>query len=132
MTSRAPRGPVYQLSDVGFATAACSPPPLTRRRHLPAAAALQGTMTWGEQNSEEEAWEQLDYALSQGVNFIDTGWPGTDAASAAAAAAAAPAPGAPAAGAASAAAAARGPLSARGGVSMTRACPWCGDSDGTA
>jgi aryl-alcohol dehydrogenase-like predicted oxidoreductase len=31
-----------------------------------------GTMTWGEQNSEAEAHEQLDYALSQGVNFIDT------------------------------------------------------------
>lgn len=30
-------------------------------------------MTWGEQNSEEEAWEQLDYAVSQGINFIDTG-----------------------------------------------------------
>lgn len=33
----------------------------------------QGTMTWGEQNTEEEAWEQLDYAFSQGVNFLDTG-----------------------------------------------------------
>ncbi|EFN51689.1 hypothetical protein CHLNCDRAFT_27720 [Chlorella variabilis] len=33
---------------------------------------LQGTMTFGEQNSEEEAWEQLDYAVGQGVNFIDT------------------------------------------------------------
>ena len=31
-----------------------------------------GTMTWGEQNSEEEAHQQLDYALSQGVNFVDT------------------------------------------------------------
>ncbi|GLC33117.1 hypothetical protein PLESTB_000368700 [Pleodorina starrii] len=31
-----------------------------------------GTMTWGEQNTEEEAFEQLDYALSVGVNFIDT------------------------------------------------------------
>eukprot|EP01025_Chloroclados_australasicus_P044082 TRINITY_DN474_c1_g1_i1.p1 TRINITY_DN474_c1_g1~~TRINITY_DN474_c1_g1_i1.p1 ORF type:complete len:362 (-),score=26.31 TRINITY_DN474_c1_g1_i1:293-1378(-) len=31
-----------------------------------------GTMTWGVQNTEEEAWEQLDYALSQGINFIDT------------------------------------------------------------
>ncbi|KAG2494215.1 hypothetical protein HYH03_007571 [Edaphochlamys debaryana] len=29
-------------------------------------------MTWGEQNTEEEAHEQLDYALSVGVNFIDT------------------------------------------------------------
>ena len=31
-----------------------------------------GTMTWGEQNSEAEAHEQLDYALARGVNFIDT------------------------------------------------------------
>ena len=31
-----------------------------------------GTMTWGEQNTEKEAHEQLDYALEQGVNFIDT------------------------------------------------------------
>lgn len=31
-----------------------------------------GTMTWGVQNSEAEAFEQLDYALSQGVNLIDT------------------------------------------------------------
>ncbi len=31
-----------------------------------------GTMTWGEQNTEAEAHEQLDYALDNGVNFIDT------------------------------------------------------------
>lgn len=31
-----------------------------------------GTMTWGEQNSEQDAHEQLDYALSQDINFIDT------------------------------------------------------------
>ncbi len=31
-----------------------------------------GTMTWGEQNSESEAFEQMDYALTQGVNFFDT------------------------------------------------------------
>lgn len=31
-----------------------------------------GTMTWGEQNSEAEAHEQLNYAFSRGVNFIDT------------------------------------------------------------
>lgn len=30
-----------------------------------------GTMTFGEQNTEAEAHQQLDYALSQGVNFID-------------------------------------------------------------
>lgn len=31
-----------------------------------------GTMTWGEQNTQAEAFEQLDYALANGVNFIDT------------------------------------------------------------
>ena len=31
-----------------------------------------GTMTWGSQNSEAEAHEQLDYAVGEGVNFIDT------------------------------------------------------------
>jgi aryl-alcohol dehydrogenase (NADP+) len=31
-----------------------------------------GSMTWGEQNSEAEAHEQLDYAVERGVNFIDT------------------------------------------------------------
>jgi aryl-alcohol dehydrogenase-like predicted oxidoreductase len=30
-----------------------------------------GTMTWGQQNSEPEAHSQLDYALDQGINFID-------------------------------------------------------------
>ena len=31
-----------------------------------------GSMTWGNQNSEAEGHEQLDYALDQGINFIDT------------------------------------------------------------
>ncbi len=31
-----------------------------------------GSMTWGQQNTPAEAFEQLDYAVSQGVNFIDT------------------------------------------------------------
>jgi len=31
-----------------------------------------GTMTYGEQNTEQEAFEQLDMALDCGVNFIDT------------------------------------------------------------
>jgi len=31
-----------------------------------------GTMTWGSQNSEAEAHEQIDYALDQGINFLDT------------------------------------------------------------
>ena len=30
-----------------------------------------GTMTWGEQNTEAQAHEQLDFAIAQGVNFID-------------------------------------------------------------
>ena len=30
-----------------------------------------GTMTWGEQNTETEAHEQLDYAIDAGINFID-------------------------------------------------------------
>ena len=30
-----------------------------------------GTMTWGEQNTREEAFEQMDYALDQGINFFD-------------------------------------------------------------
>ena len=31
-----------------------------------------GTMTWGEQNSEKQAFEQMDYAQDAGVNFFDT------------------------------------------------------------
>lgn len=31
-----------------------------------------GTMTFGEQNSENEAHEQLDYSIDQGINIIDT------------------------------------------------------------
>ena len=31
-----------------------------------------GTMTWGEQNSEKEAFEQMSYAIDNGVNFWDT------------------------------------------------------------
>ena len=31
-----------------------------------------GTMTWGSQNTQEDAFEQMDYALSQGINFFDT------------------------------------------------------------
>jgi len=30
-----------------------------------------GTMTWGEQNSQKEGFEQMDYALDNGVNFFD-------------------------------------------------------------
>ena len=31
-----------------------------------------GTMTWGQQNTQDEAFEQMDYALSRGINFFDT------------------------------------------------------------
>ena len=31
-----------------------------------------GTMTWGEQNTQEEGFEQMDYALERGINFFDT------------------------------------------------------------
>lgn len=31
-----------------------------------------GTMTWGNQNTQEEGFKQMDYALDQGVNFFDT------------------------------------------------------------
>jgi len=31
-----------------------------------------GTMTWGTQNSEKDAFEQMDYSLEQGINFFDT------------------------------------------------------------
>ena len=31
-----------------------------------------GTMTWGEQNSEKQAFEQMDYAEDAGINFFDT------------------------------------------------------------
>ena len=31
-----------------------------------------GTMTWGAQNNQEEAFKLMDFALEQGVNFFDT------------------------------------------------------------
>lgn len=31
-----------------------------------------GTMTWGNQNTQSDANQQLDYALDRGINFIDT------------------------------------------------------------
>ena len=31
-----------------------------------------GTMTFGEQNSEEEGFLQMDYSIDRGVNFFDT------------------------------------------------------------
>ena len=31
-----------------------------------------GTMTWGQQNNEEDAHNQLSFAIEKGINFIDT------------------------------------------------------------
>ena len=31
-----------------------------------------GTMTWGTQNTEKDAFDQMDYSLAKGVNFFDT------------------------------------------------------------
>ena len=31
-----------------------------------------GTMTWGEQNSQKQAFEQMDYSFERGINFFDT------------------------------------------------------------
>ena len=31
-----------------------------------------GTMTWGLQNTQAQGFEQMDYALDQGINFFDT------------------------------------------------------------
>jgi aryl-alcohol dehydrogenase-like predicted oxidoreductase len=31
-----------------------------------------GTMTWSQQNTEAEAHQQMDYAVSRGINFLDT------------------------------------------------------------
>jgi aryl-alcohol dehydrogenase-like predicted oxidoreductase len=41
------------------------------RTGLQVSVAGLGTMTWGEQNTEREAHEQLDAAIGEGVNFID-------------------------------------------------------------
>ena len=42
------------------------------RSDIQVSALCLGTMTWGEQNTETEAHQQLDAALAAGVNFIDT------------------------------------------------------------
>src|SRR4029434_7826646 len=48
-----------------------------KRRRLPGtdldvSEVCLGTMTWGEQNTERDAHAQLDYAIAQGINVIDT------------------------------------------------------------
>lgn len=42
------------------------------RTDLKVSAICLGTMTWGQQNTESEGHQQMDYALDQGVNFFDT------------------------------------------------------------
>lgn len=42
------------------------------RTDLAVSAICLGSMTWGQQNTEREGHDQLDYAVAQGVNFIDT------------------------------------------------------------
>jgi len=39
---------------------------------LNVSAICLGTMTWGEQNTANEAHQQLDFAMDAGINFIDT------------------------------------------------------------
>ncbi len=42
------------------------------RTDLSVSALCLGTMTWGSQNTQDEAFEQMDYAVAQGINFFDT------------------------------------------------------------
>lgn len=42
------------------------------RTDLEVSVICLGSMNWGQQNTEDQGHEQLDYAISQGVNFIDT------------------------------------------------------------
>ncbi|MFQ3176594.1 MAG: aryl-alcohol dehydrogenase-like predicted oxidoreductase [Psychromonas sp.] len=39
---------------------------------LPISKVCLGSMTWGLQNNQQDANQQIDYAISQGINFIDT------------------------------------------------------------
>ncbi len=39
---------------------------------LEVTACCLGTMTWGQQNTEEEGHAQMDYAVERGINFFDT------------------------------------------------------------
>lgn len=42
------------------------------RTGVKVSAICLGTMTWGEQNTEQEGHEQMDLALAHGINFFDT------------------------------------------------------------
>ena len=39
---------------------------------LNVSAICLGTMTFGEQNNQEEGFEQMNYAMERGINFFDT------------------------------------------------------------
>ncbi|MEQ8357569.1 MAG: NADP(H)-dependent aldo-keto reductase [Kiloniellaceae bacterium] len=42
------------------------------RSDIKVSAVCLGSMTWGIQNTQDDGFEQMDYAVDQGVNFIDT------------------------------------------------------------
>src|SRR5215470_3777499 len=42
------------------------------RTDLHVSAICLGTMTWGQQNTEEDGHQQMDLAFDRGVNFMDT------------------------------------------------------------
>jgi aryl-alcohol dehydrogenase-like predicted oxidoreductase len=42
------------------------------RTDIEVSALCLGTMTWGEQNTQEEGFAQMDAALHRGINFFDT------------------------------------------------------------
>ncbi len=42
------------------------------RTGIKVSAICLGTMTWGQQNTEAEGHEQMDYAIDNGINFFDT------------------------------------------------------------
>ncbi len=42
------------------------------RSDIEVSALCLGTMTWGVQNSQAEAFAQMDFALESGINFLDT------------------------------------------------------------
>ena len=44
----------------------------TQRSNLKVSILCLGTMSFGEQNTEKEAHEQLNYALEHNINFLDT------------------------------------------------------------
>ena len=39
---------------------------------IPVSRICLGSMTWGLQNTQQQADQQIEYALSQGINFVDT------------------------------------------------------------